>query len=293
MKRVLQGLLVLVGAAVLYVLIGQFVGSVNNETDFTAEPPPGGSYAVAMAAGLLERELESGWHPSDVISPARVRVDVPAFQLGLKRVLERFTMGAVDHLARSGGASVMDQDLLSARSHLQFNPYSFSFFKNNSSFSHYEQAALALRRYNERLAQKQANFDQRIDNLAYLLGGAATDLGDQASELENITQARGFFSMDARRAYFYTQGMLYGGCMLSKALKEDFKSVLTLQSSVNMYDQALTTTCESATAAPWIVLNGDRRGILPSHLYTLAGEVALIRARWQSVVDAIIGSARP
>ncbi len=285
--------LVVAGMAVLYVVAGQFMGSINDDLDFTAEPPQGGSYAVAMAASLMERELDSGWHPSDVVNPARMRVDVPAFQLGIKRVLERFTMGAVDHLARSGGASSMDQDLLAARSHIQFTPRSFSMFPSNSSVSNYRLAVEDLRKYNDRLAQGQATFDQRIDNLAHVLSGTVSDLGDQTSELDQKAQNGALISFDVRRSYYYTEGMLYGGCMILKALGKDFKSVLAAQSATNMYDQAVATTCGAATGAPLLVINGGRHGLLPSHPYTLAGEVALVRARWQSVLDAELGSQKP
>jgi hypothetical protein len=49
--------------AIVYVVIGELSGTVNN-TDLSVTAPKGGSSLVATLAGTVERELANGWCPS-------------------------------------------------------------------------------------------------------------------------------------------------------------------------------------------------------------------------------------
>jgi hypothetical protein len=141
---------------------------------------------------------------------------------------------------------------------------------------------VALRNYNQRLAQGQATFEPRSDNLQATLDRIAADLGSASAALDReIVEASGFWPDFAADDLFYAnKGRLYAYFLLLRGLSIDFEKVIRERDLGASWTQMLDSFRSAATLQPWVVVNGDPASqLLPSHLASQG--FFLLRARTQ------------
>lgn len=284
---VFWGILVLLALPVVYIVSGQFMGRVNNDT-LSVETEPGASHLVAATARMIDREIDSGFCPSSYIWPGHIRFDICGFQEGQQQIWSRLAIQFSDHLSREGPTSDRDQDLATVLANIN-RPNTWSlFFPSNNTASLLSASAKRLDQFNARLAQHKASYYPRIDNLSSLIGDITNVLGSEAQRLTDSADATGLISMNAREAYFHALGTMAATCYVMQAMRMDFVDILKLQSAEEIFDQAMHRSCEKIGKNPTLVINGDEL----SHLRTLSGVVSATVNNLSSLQNAIAAAAR-
>ena len=295
--RVLAGLFLLV---LLYYIVGAiWVHRIDDDPGFTpAEVPPGGSRTVAMAAALIEREVEDhGWTANDpFFLPGAVLDNMPNYQQGISYALSRFGNALTEQLARSRGTSAVDPDADRAAGLLRypgnvwlFNPDT-SFAPTASSESQYRAAYRALRAYDQRVAEGGATFERRADNLIDTLERFINDLGSASAVIDqHLREHAGFpISFSADDIFYQTKGRLYAYFMLLKALGQDFEQVLNERNLGTVWAQMLESAQEAAEQQPWVVLNGGTSSqFVPSHLASQGFLLLRLRTQLREVENVL------
>ncbi len=283
------GLLVLL---FLYYAVGMVVvHEIDDDPEFAAgvEVPAGGSAAVAVAAALIEREVDRNrWVGNDpLFLPGSLLDNMPAYQSGIVYALSRFAVELTDELARVRGSSQIDPDADAAAGRLKY-PGDVWIFEwsttpvQPSSESQYRKAMEALRRYNERLAAGEAVFDRRADNLLATLDRIASDLGSASALLAERVDigSRSWLDLEADDVFYATKGRLYAYYLLLQGLGRDFADVIAERNLGKVWEQMLVTLRDASLLMPWVVANGAMDGqFLPNHL--AAQGFLLLRGRTQ------------
>ena len=285
------GLLTLLVFVLLYYPVGMLVmHRIGDDTAFTVETPKGGSRAVAVAEGLIRREVVvHSWTPNDpFIFPSWLLDNLPNFQVGIRDALSRFAIEMADKIGRTRGSSTVDRDLEDAAGRLKYSPYvwlwdvSVSIWPTAPTEDQYRGAMRAFARYNTRLAAGNAVFDRRADNLQTFIDRVNADLGSDSSVIADRIEKHGgqIFDTQSDDLFYRTKGRVYGYYLLIKALGEDFKPVIQERNAQQVWDQMLHSLRQAAIIHPLIVRNGDPDSLLmPNHLSTLG--FYLLRARTQ------------
>jgi hypothetical protein len=285
-------LVVLLGLLVLYYLGGMlWLHTIDADQDFglQSSAPEGGSQAVAIAADLIDREINTHrWVANDpFFLPGSLLDNMPEFQQGIVAAISRFTLELTDQVGRTRGSSQADPDLDRAAGLLRY-PGTIWIFDLRTSMAptasseqQYRQAVEALRRYNERLAQGQAVFETRADNLLGTLDRIAADIGSSSAALDHQIRAAGFWPDFAADNLFYaTKGRLYAYFLLMRALEVDFANVIRERQLGGAWSQTTDSFREAATLQPWVIVNGAPDSqVMPSHLASQG--FFLLRARTQ------------
>jgi hypothetical protein len=286
------------GLGLLAVLVVYYVGGmiwlhrIDDDPNFGlgSSAPEGGSRSVAVAADLIDREINAHrWVANDPwFMPGALLDNMPNYQMGIVAALSRFAVELGDQLARTRGSSQIDPDLDAAAGLLKYpgtiwlvDPQTW-FKPTASSESQYRRAMRALRNYNARLAQGQAVFETRSDNLQATLERIAVDLGSSSAAIDRaVTEDSGFWpDFSADDLFYANKGRLYAYYLLLRELEVDFANVIRERDLGAAWTQMLDTFREAATLQPWIVVNGDPASqFLPSHL--AAQGFFLLRARTQ------------
>jgi hypothetical protein len=283
---------VLVVLLLVYYLGGMaWLHRVDDDPDFAIETsaPEGGSRSVAVAADLIDREINTHrWVANDpFFMPGAMLDNMPNYQQGIIAALSRFAIELTDQIARTRGSSQMDPDLNNAAGLLRypgnvwiFNP-STSLAPTASSESQYRQAMIALRDYNQRLAQGNAVFEARADNLLATLDRIAGDLGSASAALDQRIAQAGFgFDFEADDLFYANKGRLYAYYLLLRELGTDYAKVIQERDLTASWNQMLDSFRVAATLQPWFIVNGAPDSqLLPSHL--AAQGFFLLRARTQ------------
>ena len=289
---------VLVALAALAVLLGLYyvggalwVHEIDDDPAFAAEStaPEGGSRAVAVAADLIEREVdENSWVANDpFFMPGSVLDNMPNYQQGVVTALSRFALELTDQIARTRGSSQVDPDLERASGLLRYAgdvwifDLSTSLAPTASSEAQYRRAMRSLRDYNERLAAGNAVFEPRADNLQATLERIAADIGSVSAALERRLEERPWFlDTEADDLFYRTKGRMYGYYLVLRELGHDFAEIIEERQLEAAWAQMLDSFRDAATLYPWVVVNGDPEGQLaPSHL--AAQGFYVLRARTQ------------
>src|SRR5512134_709803 len=110
----------------LYYPVGMIlVHRIDDYPNFSAgNVPQGQSKAVALAAALIQREVEgTSWPANDpFFMPGYALDNMPNFQHGIQQALARFATEMADQIGRSRGSSSADSDLSEARGLLNYAP---------------------------------------------------------------------------------------------------------------------------------------------------------------------------
>jgi hypothetical protein len=286
------GLLVVIVAVLLYYVGGAvYLHRIDDDPQFGADVqvPEGASRAVAVAADLVDREVnQHRWVANDPwFQPGWVLDNMPSFQTGVIYAVSRFAVELTDQLARVRGASQVDPDADAAAGRLKY-PGDIWFLEwsstpvQPSSESQYRRAIEDLRRFNTRLANGQASFERRADNLIATLDRIAADTGSSSGALyEKIDSTRNrWFDFSADDLFYNNKGRLYGYFIVLRALGQDFEQVIRDRNAQRNWDDLLATFESAAMLQPWVVINGGLDSIArPNHL--AAQGFLLLRARFQ------------
>ena len=263
---------------------------IGDDMAFQAPTAPGESHAVAMAAALIDREVnQNHWIANDpFFYPDALLDNAPNFQMGIIAALSRFAIEMTDHIGRTRGSSEVDHDLDRAAGLLKYPgtiwvyDISTSVLPTASSEAQYRQARRALLAYNTRLAEKKATFEGRADNFQAYIERVAADLGSSSAILERRVREHGgqIFDTHSDDIYYATKGRLYGHYMILREMGKDFQAVIDEKQLTPAWTQMLDSLREAAKLQPFIVRNGAPDEMLqPSHL--AAQGFYLLRARTQ------------
>lgn len=237
-----------------------------------------------------------------------------SFQQGVLRALSRTAIELADILGRTRGTSGADSDLQAARGLLQydqrtwwFNPFDAErpFGPVQPSPSIYRHAIALYKNYNQRLAQCEALFDARADNLQQFLDRIANDVGSMVDALAKRSQGtrydpksdrfvdaegndRGWFDMRADNFFMTASGQMYAYHGLLQAARLDFASVVDNRDLSDVWDLMEQHVAEAAALSPLIVSNGREDGILmPDHLSVMAANMLRARANMTELRDIL------
>jgi hypothetical protein len=287
--RIGVGLLILL---LLYYPVGMIVmHEIDDDPAFdTGDVPDGASHAVALAADLIEREIDvTGWRANDpFFLPSAALDNMPNYQQGIMAAMSRFAVEMTDQIGRARGSSQADPDLEKAVGLLKYSgtiwifDLSTSWAPTASSEQQYREGVRRLRAYNERLAAGRASFERRADNLLATLERIAADLGSASAEIDQrVLHGDGIlFDFHSDDVYYRAKGKLYGYALLLRALERDFADVIAERSLGTVWNEMEKSLFAAADLQPWVVVNGGPDSqMLPSHL--AAQGFFLLRARVQ------------
>lgn len=292
-RRLRIGALALLGLLVVYYGGGMiWLHEIDDDPDFAlaSSAPEGGSGAVAVAADLIDREINTHrWVANDpFFLPGSVLDNMPAYQQGIVTAISRFTLELADQIARTRGSSQIDPDLDTASGLLRYPgtiwifDFRTSWAPTASSEQQYRRGMDALRRYNQRLGEDQAVFEARADNLLATLDRIAADLGSSSAAIDRKLEDRSAFWPDwtADDLFYASKGRLYAYYLLMRALEADFANVIRERELAGTWSQTLESFRTAATLQPWVIVNGAPDSqLMPSHLASQG--FFLLRARTQ------------
>jgi hypothetical protein len=294
LPRLVARLILAVIAFIIFVYypVGMvWVSKIDDSPELTITIPEGekGSYAVAMAIALIDREVnQHRWTPSDpIIFPGALLVRMPAFQKGVMSSLARFAIELTDQIGRTRGSSKSDPDLQKAAGLLNYSPSVWlfdlqtSWLPTASSPTQYRAGMEALKRYNERLKSGDASFEPRADNLIDTLDRIASDIGSASAAISaHVEQGSSVSFIDSADIYYNTKGRMYANYMLLRELEKDFANVIREKQLADAWKQMLDTLHQGMGLRNFVVINASADNqILPSHL--AAQGFYLMRARTQ------------
>lgn len=296
-KRV--GLTVLIFPLIYYPVGMIIMHRIGDNTSFTVTPPAGHARSVAIAAALLEREVDTyRWTPNDpFFVPSWALDNLPNFQRGIHAALLRFSIEMVDEVGRTRGSSRIDADLEQARNHLSRSPDTWVFnfpdqwYPTATADAEYRKAKQRFQAYNTRLAQGQAVFERRADNLLATIDRINSDLGSQSAILEQRMREHGgeFFDTRSDDVYYQTKGRLYTYYLLLREFAVDFKPVLDEKQLGPAWNNMLESMRQAAILQPLIVRNGKPDSMLmPSHLAAQGFYVLRARLQLQEISNILL-----
>ena len=300
LRRVLIGLGVLVVLAALYFVGGAiWVHEIDADPTFDAEVvvPNGASRAVAVAADLVDREVNvNRWVANDpFFQPGYLLDNMPAYQTGIVSAVGRFATELRDRVARVRGSSAVDPDLESAAGRLNY-PGDVWIFEwsgtplQPSSESQYRRGVEDLRRYNERLAQGQAVYERRADNLLATLDRISGDLGAASAALTHEVDegSTNFLDFNADGMFYSIKGKLYAYYLILRELEQDFPDVIREKNLQANWADLLTSLRLGATLYPWIVSNGPLDSMAtPNHLASEGFLLLRVRTKLEEIIDIL------
>jgi hypothetical protein len=287
-----RALLVLVVLALLYYPIGcLWRHKIDDNPAFgPGEIAPGASRAIAVAAALIDREVDQhGWPANDPwFYPDAPLDNMPNYQQGIISALARFTLEMTDQIGRSRGSSQADADLQTAAGQLQLPgtkwlwDWRVSIWPSATAEAQYRAARQALLNYNNRLAAGNAVFERRADNLLGTLDRIGADLGSASAVLEQRieTHSGDLIDFQADDIFYNTKGRLYAYALLLRELGQDFAPVIKERDLEVVWNQTVDNMILAARLQPWFVVNGAPDSqFFPSHLASQG--FFLLRARTQ------------
>jgi hypothetical protein len=293
--------IVLLAVVILYYPVGMLaVHQINDDPAFgPGEVPNGGSRSVAIAAALLDREVnQTAWPANDPwFFPGSMLDNMPNFQTGEIFALQKFAVELRDQIGRSRGTSGTDPDLQDAASALSNKADIWIFDLSRSwapltpSDNYYREAIKAFRAYNTRLSAGKATFEPRADSLIIALDRISKDLGDASAEIDlQIDQQSGsWVDWTADDKFYLIKGKTYAYGLLLRALGEDFADVLKDKAAQKAWTRMVNSLLEAASLHPWIVINGQPDALMqPNHLAVEGFYLLRARAQLDELSDILI-----
>ena len=300
LRRILIGLGVLLTLVVVYYVGGAvWVHEIDDDPAFDAEAvvPANASRAVAVAADLVDREVnQNRWVANDpFFEPGYLLDNMPAYQTGIVSAVGRFTTELRDRVARVRGSSAVDPDLESAAGRLNY-PGDVWIFECSgtpvqpSSESQYRRGIEDLRHYNERLAQGQAVYERRADNLLATIDRISGDLGAASAALTTEVDegSTNFLDFNADGMFYSIKGKLYAYYLILRALEQDFPDVIREKNLQASWAELLTSLRLGATLYPWVVSNGPLDSMAtPNHLAAEGFLLLRVRTKLDEIMDIL------
>jgi hypothetical protein len=291
-------------------------GDLSARTDPVCEP----SRTVSMQIHLIDMMTEANaWVPSRPLYKAGLFgvvdfEDTPWFddkaseQIGMLDVSRRLAIEMIDSLGRVRGTSAQNEKLAAAQASLRIDEnawYLNSPFAENintispSAEQSYKRAADLYEDYNRELADCEAVFDARADNLREVLSRFTATLGDTIVELgkrsksltydpdaERFKHGEGnawaILDMHADNHFHRARGKVYALHGILQGLRADFHHVIADRNAVDVWDKMESSIAEAALLHPMMVSNGAKDGVIfPDHLGIMAE--LMLRARTSMV----------
>ncbi len=218
-----------------------------------------------------------------------------SFQRGIHTAVQRMSNELVDSLGRVRGTSQIDPDLNKARGQLQYDISSWYFGFNplgfrQSSPSSYRIGIDALNAFNTRLANCEATFDARADNLATMIDAITSQIGsttaaiDERSKLNNL----GWFDTQADNYFWDSMGQIYAYYGFVSAAHADFEDIIKTKALDAVWNRMEDQMRAALDLDPWIISNGKEDGwIMPTHLTTLGFKILRVRSNLVEVRDIL------
>jgi hypothetical protein len=293
-------ILVFIGILPFYYFIGAVAAHrINDDLNFKADDAgPGTSKTISVIAGLIDREVnQTIWSPNtQAFQPAamlRYGGNMVNFQSGLIKALSTVTLEIDSQVGRTRGTSAADPDLGKARQGLSRQPDTWlieNYWITSSADQEYRDALKALTAYNVRVGNGTAVFDVRVDNLQSVLNRVALDIGSSSDALEKQMAAgrKVFIDRRADKLFYFVKGQSYAYFITMRALREDFKDVITERRVGPLYEAMLADLASAASLQPLIVQNGSPEAMLmPNHLSTEGFYLLRARAKLREISDVI------
>lgn len=296
-RKALWGLLAFV---VLYYPVGAGIANkVDDDTAFAAPEIEGGSRAVAMAAALVEREVDAnGWVANNPwFLPSAALDNMPNFQMGLVYAISRFAIEMTDYLGRTRGTSQADPDLDKASGLLKYDGTIWvwepttSLMPTASAERQYLAAVRALRAFNARVAKDEAVYDKRADSLIAFMDRVSADLGSASAALDAraLESNAAWFDTKADDIFYAVKGRLYGYYMLLREIGVDFSGILAERNADKVWQRLLDTLRTAVEMEPLVICNGANDGLFaPSHLTTQGFYLLRTRAQLAEVTSILL-----
>ncbi len=298
----------IIGAVVLVILVLYYpVGmmlthTIDDDTEFRAPAeldPDAGSHAVAMAAALIDREVNQyRWVANDpFFLPPAALDNMPNYQQGIVQAIGRFAFELVDQIGRTRGSSQTDKDLQEASGQLQYRgdvwifDLSTSLAPTTTSEARYRAARRSLLAYNTRLAAGEATFERRSDNLLATIDRFALDLGATSAALdEHIAQhSSDIIDFQADNLFYTVKGQTYAYYLLLRELGRDYQNLIAEREMTNAWAQLLEEMRYAAELSPWVVINGDPDALMrPSHLAAQGFYVLRARTKLREITNILL-----
>lgn len=294
-------------AILVLVVIGTPVGmlvthKIDDDPAFAvdeANMPPAASRAIAMAAALVDREVNvNRWVANDPwFLPGHWLDNMPNFQQGMVAAIARFTVEMRDQVGRERGTSQDDVDLREAAGRLQFPgdkwiiDLATSPWPQATSEEHYRTARRHLLNYNARLADGRAIFERRGDSLLALMDRLALDLGSSSAVLDQRINAESGNPFDSRAddIFYSIKGQAYGYLLILRELQKDFGPLIKDRGIEPIWNNMLASLRHVAEMDPLVVLNGQPDGILfPSHLASQGFYILRARQQMREVSNILL-----
>ena len=285
--------LAILALLVLYYPVGMlWIHTVDDNPDFAPTEPvaPGESRTVALMAALVEREVsQHRWTPNDpFFIPSYLLDNMPNFQQGLMAAVARVAVEMTDQIGRARGTSQADPDLERASGSFRYpgniwvwDP-TISLWPTATSEQQYRAGVRALVSYNKRLAQGQAVFERRADNLQAALERIAADTGSMSATVDQhvARHAGDLFDLKVDDVFYANKGRLYVYYLVLRELGQDYEAVIRERNLSTVWNQMVESFRTAALLQPLVVMNGRPDAqLVPSHL--TAQGFYLMRARTQ------------
>ena len=267
------------GTAAAYFAVGEFSGAVNNHK-LEITTPPGGSALIETFNRSMTRELNSGWCPSSsILSPSHIRIDMCAFQEGKQEIYIRLAQDLMNHLTRQGFATKVDpqisaiQQAFNRGNHWSITPWS-------STYDQYRAGTKQLEDLQKRLEAGSAGdaaLHYRIENLAYVIANIASNVGSKQANLRDDSDTWFYGILGSRVEYYHALGVLSGACEVLSAVQTDFDEVLRLQSSTDIFKQAVDTSCSTLGWSTPLVISSISRPALSGQVSSLTYDLQVVQ----------------
>jgi hypothetical protein len=292
---------IILAVIVLYYPVGMLMtNQINDDPNFApAAVPEKGSRAVAMAAALIDREVNgTGWPANDPwFFPGSMLDNMPNFQNGEILALQKFSIELRDHIGRGRATSSADPDLqdaassLSNKSDIWIFDLSRSWAPLTPSETYFRGAMKSLQAYNTRVAAGKVEFEPRADSLISALDRIGADLGDASAEIDTqIDQDSGdWIDWSADDKFYLIKGKIYTYALLLRALGEDFSTIIEEKGATNAWNRMVSSLMEGASLRPLVVINGRPDALMqPNHLAAEGFYLLRARAQLEELSDILI-----
>lgn len=283
---------IVLAIVLLYYPVGMlWIHTIDDSPDFQAPATaPGESRMVATMIALIDRETsQHRWTPNDpFFIPSWMLDNMPNYQLGMMAAMSRIAVELTDHIGRARGTSQADQDLEKAAGNLKYPGHiwiwdpSISLLPTATSEQQYQAGMRSLIAYNKRLAQGQAVFERRADNLQAALERIASDTGSMSATVdEHVARHAGsLFDLKVDDVFYANKGRLYVYYLALRDLGLDYEAVIRERNMGTVWNQMVDSFRTASQLEPLVVMNGNPDGqFVPSHL--TAQGFYLMRARFQ------------
>jgi hypothetical protein len=295
--------LILLFIVVAYYPVGMFmINNIEDDVNFTPSGEnvvAGGSKAVDMMAGLIDREINvNRWTANDpFFMPSAALDNMPNYQQGVISALARFSFELTDQIGRTRGSSKTDPDLQEAAGLLQYSGTkwawdpSVSWLPTAASEEQYEKARKSLIKYNKRLAEGNAVFEKRADNLLATLDRIALDIGSSTAAIDqHIDENAGsFIDFKADDLFYDIKGQSYGYYLILKSLAQDYETLIKERELANAWSQMLSSLKSVVELNPIVVVNAAPDSqFLPNHLAAQGFYVLRARAQLQEISNILL-----